>query len=57
MVIPGLVATTIMISPSFSLGSSLRFGLLMTKLSEYKPGAIFITPPGSAASIASWIVL
>jgi len=25
----------------------------MVRLSEYKPGAIFITPPGSAASIAS----
>jgi len=49
--------TTTMISPTFSLGSKRRPILLMTMFWEYKPGAILMIPPGSAALMASYMVL
>lgn len=57
IIMAGPYATTIIISPTFSLGSNLRPFLLMIRFWEYNPGAIFIIPPGSDASIASYIVL
>lgn len=69
MVMAGFEPTTRMISPNLSLGSNLRFGLLnnfkllrigiysITSPLLYKPGDILITFPGSAASMASCIVL
>ena len=57
IIIAGPYATTIIISPTFSLGSNLRPFLLIIRFYEYNPGAIFIIPPGSEASIASYIVL
>jgi hypothetical protein len=53
MVIVGCDDTTMMISPTLSLGSNLSPFLLITMFYEYNPGAILMIDSGSAALIAS----